>query len=106
MEYGITPENNHEWGSMKPKVGNENHLGPVNPFTLGNAFIEASLKLGWVEVEQLERHRRYYITSKGFDEMGKLGMDLEKTLHYRPPISDQEGHAPSRPHRHHHPRRR
>jgi hypothetical protein len=94
---------------MKSKNGNEDHLGPVNPFTLGNAFIEAALKLKWIEEEQQERLRRYFITSKGFEEMGKLGMDLEKALHYRPSAQSPEGHAHSRTrhHQHHqHPRRR
>lgn len=93
-----------EWGEMKPKNGNEDHLGPVNPFTLGNAFIEAALKLKWIEEEQQERLRRYFITSKGFEEMGNLGMDLEKALHYRPPERSHEGRVQSRTHRHH-PRR-
>jgi len=90
---------------MKPKGGNENHLGPVNPFTLGNAFLEASLKLGWVETEQFERHQRYYITSKGFDEMEKLGMNLQKTLQYRRSESGRESSAPSRPQSHQRSRR-
>jgi hypothetical protein len=91
---------------MKPKGKNEDHLGPVNPFILGNVFIEAALKLAWIEEEQEERQRRYFITSKGFEEMGGLGIDLEKVLQYRPPTSGGESQAPSRTHRHHHPRRR
>ena len=90
---------------MKPKGKNEEHLGPINPFTLGNVFIAAAVKLAWIEEEQEERQRRYFITAKGFEEMGKLGMDLEKVLQYRPPASSEEGHAPSRTHRHHRPRR-
>jgi hypothetical protein len=91
---------------MKPKGKNEDHLGPVNPFILGNVFIEAALKLAWIEEEQEERQRRYFITSKGFEEMANLGMDLEKVLHqYRPPASVKEGQGPARSHRHHHTRR-
>jgi hypothetical protein len=90
---------------MKPKTKKEDHLGPINPFTLGNVFIEAATKLGWIEEEQEERQRRYFITSKGFEEMAELGMDLEKVLHqYRPPAPRQEDHAPARPHRHQHHR--
>ncbi|HVA00641.1 MAG TPA: hypothetical protein VMV34_03200 [Terriglobia bacterium] len=91
---------------MKPKSKKEDHLGPISPFTLGSVFIEAATKLAWIEEEQEERQRRYFITSKGFEEMAKLGMDLEKVLHqYRPLASSPEGQAPARPHRHRHPRR-
>jgi hypothetical protein len=90
---------------MKPKGKNEDHLGPINPFTLGNVFIKAAVKLGWIVEEPQERHRQYFITSKGFEEMAKLGMDLEKALHYRPSAPRQEGHPSARAQRHHHPRR-
>ncbi len=69
---------------MKPKEPLENRIGPVNPFAMGNVFIEAAKKLGWMEEEQVERQRRYFITPKGFAEMEKLGMDLQRVLHYRP----------------------
>ncbi len=91
---------------MEPKGKKTDHLGPINPFTLGSVFIEAVRKLGWVVEEQEERQRRYFITSKGFEEMGKLGMDLERVLHYRASESRQEDKTPSRQHRHHTPRRR
>ena len=80
---------------MKPKEPGEDRIGPVNPFGLGNVFIEAARKLGWVYEEQVDRQRRYYITSKGFAEMEKLGMDLNRVVHYRP-VSQAEG-APPRP---------
>ena len=94
---------------MKQKDKKEDHLGPINPFTLGSVFIEAARKSGWIEEEQEERQRQYFITSKGFEEMTNLGMDIEKVLHqYRPPASRQEDQASTRPHRRHplHPRRR
>jgi hypothetical protein len=91
---------------MKPRGRNEDRLGPVNPFTLGNVFVESALKLAWIEMEQEERHRQYFITSKGFEEMGKLGMDLEKVLHYRPSAPRQEEPLRTRTHRHRHPGRR
>lgn len=90
---------------MKSKNQKEDHLGPINPFTLGSIFIEAAKKLGWIEEEQEERQRRYFITSKGFEEMANLGMDLEKVLHYRPPATQQEHPAQTRPSRHQRHRR-
>ena len=69
---------------MKSKEPQENHIGPVNPFALGNVFIEAAKKLGWMLEEQVERQRRYYITPQGFAEMEKLGLELQRVLHYRP----------------------
>jgi len=79
---------------MKPKEEGD-RIGPVNPFGLGSVFVEAAKKLGWVEEEQVDRQRRYYITSKGFVAMEKLGMDLQRVVHYRP-VSQAEG-APPRP---------
>lgn len=90
---------------MKPKGKIEDHLGPINPFTLGSVFIEAAKKLAWIAEEPHERHRQYYITSKGFEEMEKLGMDLEKVLHYGPPASHPQEPARARTHRHHNSRR-
>jgi hypothetical protein len=69
---------------MKPKEPEENRIGPVNPFALGTVFIEAAKKLGWMDEEQVERQRRYFITPKGFTEMGKLGMDLQNIANYKP----------------------
>lgn len=76
---------------MKAKEAEENRIGPVNPFGLGNVFIEAAKKLGWMEEEQVDRQRRYFITSKGFTEMEKLGMDLQRVVHYRPMTPPPEG---------------
>lgn len=70
---------------MKPKGKDENRLGPVNPFTVGSVFIEAAKKLEWIEEEKTERQRQFFITSKGFEEMTKLGMDLQRALMYRQP---------------------
>jgi hypothetical protein len=84
---------------MKSKGNDENRLGPVNPFTVGNVFIEAAKKLEWIEEDQTERHRQYFITSKGFEEMSKLGMNIERALLYRqPPTEHQRRRAPSHPH--------
>jgi hypothetical protein len=69
---------------MKSKEKEESRIGPVNPFALGNVFIEAAKKSGWMVEEQVERQRRYYITPAGFTEMEKLGMDLQRVAHYRP----------------------
>jgi hypothetical protein len=69
---------------MKPKEPEENRIGPVNPFALGTVFIDAAKKLGWMDEEQVERQRRYFITPKGFAEMGKLGMDLQNIANYKP----------------------
>lgn len=69
---------------MKAKDAKETRIGPVNPFALGGVFIEAAKKLGWMQEEQVERQRRYYITSEGFAEMEKLGMDLQRVVHYKP----------------------
>ncbi|HLY61512.1 MAG TPA: hypothetical protein VKV95_12260 [Terriglobia bacterium] len=69
---------------MKSKDPKENRIGPVNPFALGGVFIEAAKKLGWMQEEQEERQRRYYITPEGFAEMEKLGLDLQRVVHYKP----------------------
>jgi hypothetical protein len=69
---------------MKSKDVKDTHIGPVNPFALGGVFIEAAKKLGWMHEEQEERQRRYYITAEGFAEMEKLGMDLQRVVHYKP----------------------
>jgi len=76
---------------MKSKESEDNRIGPVNPFGLGNVFIEAVKKLGWMVEEQVDRQRRYYITPKGFAEMEKLGMDLQRVIHYRPLTPPAEG---------------
>jgi len=80
---------------MKPKEPHENRIGPVNPFALGGVFIEAAKKMGWMEEEQVERQRRYFITPKGFAEMQKLGMDLQRVAHYKP-MAPQPENASSR----------
>ena len=80
---------------MKSKEKQENRIGPVNPFALGNVFIEAAKKLGWMEEEQVERQRRYYITPKGFTEMGKLGLDLQHIANYKP-MTPRPENTPSR----------
>src|SRR5690242_2115181 len=69
---------------MKSKDAKETRIGPVNPFALGGVFIEAAKKLGWMHEEQEERQRRYYITAEGFTEMEKLGLDLQRVVHYKP----------------------
>jgi len=80
---------------MKSKDAKETRIGPVNPFALGGVFIEAAKKLGWMLEEQEERQRRYYITAEGFTEMEKLGMDLQRVVHYKPMTPLQEN-VPSR----------
>ena len=82
---------------MKPKGKDENRLGPVNPFTVGSVFIEAAKKLEWIEEDHIDRHRQYFITPKGFEEMSKLGMNIERALLYRQPPAEQprRAHAPS-----------
>jgi len=87
---------------MKSKESEDNRIGPVNPFGLGTVFIEAAKKLGWLEEEQVDRQRRYYITPQGFAEMEKLGMDLQRVIHYRPMTPPAEGG----PARHEHPQPR
>ncbi len=80
---------------MKSKGKDENRLGPVNPFSVGSAFVEAARKLEWIEEEKTERHRQYFITSKGFEEMAKLGMNIEKVLLYRQPPEQEQRRASS-----------
>ena len=91
---------------MKSKGKDENRLGPVNPFTVGNVFIEAAKKLEWIEEDQTERHRQYFITSKGFEEMSKLGMNIERALLYRQPPAEHQRRAPSHAHHRSRDRRR
>jgi hypothetical protein len=80
---------------MTPKAKEENRLGPVNPFTVGNVFIEAAKKLEWIEEDKTERHRQYFITPKGLEEMTKLGMNIERALLYRePPAENQRRQMP------------
>ena len=69
---------------MKPQQKEERNIGPVNPFALGAAFLEAAKKLKWVAEERDARQRRYFITPQGFDEMGKLCMDMQQVTRYRP----------------------
>lgn len=90
---------------MKSKSKDENRLGPVNPFTVGSVFIEAAKKLEWIEEEKTERQQQYFITSKGFEEMSKLGMNIERALLYRQPPAEQQHHR-ARPHTHHRSRDR
>lgn len=75
---------------MKPKDKHEDRLGPVNPFTVGNVFIDAAKKLEWIVEDKTERHRQYFITPKGFEEMSKLGMNIERALLYRQPPEEQQ----------------
>lgn len=86
---------------MKPKAQHEERLGPVNPFTVGSVFIEAAKKLEWIVEDKTDRQRQYFITPKGFEEMSKLGMNMERVLLYRQPPAEQprRAHAPS----HHRP---
>ena len=90
---------------MKSKGKDENRLGPVNPFNVGNVFVEAAKKLEWIEEDQTERHRQYFITPKGFEEMTKLGMNIERALLYRQPPSEHQRRAQA-PRPHHQPRNR
>jgi len=82
---------------MNPKGKDKDHLGPVNPFTVGNVFIEAAMKLEWIVEEKTERQRQFYITSKGFEEMSKLGMNIEKALLYREPPAQEARRAHPQP---------
>jgi len=75
---------------MKPKAKHEDRLGPVNPFTVGSVFIDAAKKLEWIVEDKTERHRQYFITPKGFEEMSKLGMNIERALLYRQPPEEQQ----------------
>jgi hypothetical protein len=87
---------------MKPKAKDEERLGPVNPFTVGNVFIDAAKKLEWIVEDTTERHRQYFISPKGFEEMTKLGMNIQRALLYRQPPSEHHRRAPS--HGHHRPK--
>jgi hypothetical protein len=88
----------NKWGYMKPKAKDENRLGPVNPFNVGSAFIEAAKKLEWIVEDKTERHRQYFITPNGFEEMTKLGMNIERALLYRQPPAEQPRRAHARTH--------
>ncbi len=90
---------------MKPKGKDDDRLGPVNPFVVGNVFIEAAKKLEWIEEDKTDRHRQYFITSKGFEEMSKLGMNIERALLYRQLPAEPQRHRPPS-HTHHHSRGR
>jgi hypothetical protein len=91
---------------MTSKSNEENRLGPVNPFTVGSVFVEAAKKLEWIVEDKTERHRQYYITPKGLEEMTKLGMNIERMLLYRQPPAEQHRRTPSPSHTHHRPRDR
>jgi hypothetical protein len=82
---------------MKPKAKDEDRLGPVNPFTVGSVFVEAVKKLEWIVEDKTERHRQYFITPKGFEEMTKLGMNIERVLLYRQPPAEHQRRTPVRP---------
>ena len=82
---------------MKPKGNEQNRLGPVNPFVVGNVVIEAAKKMEWIEEDKTERHRQYFITPKGFEEMTKLGMNIERALLYRQPPAEQQRRTSQRP---------
>ncbi len=89
---------------MTSKSNEENRLGPVNPFTVGSVFVEAAKKLEWIEEDKADRHRQYYITPKGLEEMTKLGMNIERVLLYRQPPAEHHRRTPT--HAHHRPRDR
>ena len=74
---------------MTSKAKHEDRLGPVNPFTVGSVFVEAAKKLEWVVEDTTERHKQYFITPQGFEEMSKLGMNIERILLYRQPPEEQ-----------------
>ena len=78
---------------MTSKGKDQDRLGPVNPFTVGSVFIEAAKKLEWIAEEQVDRQKQYYITPKGFEEMSKLGMNIERALLYRQPPAEQPRRA-------------
>jgi hypothetical protein len=82
---------------MKSKGKDHDRLGPVNPFTVGSVFIEAAKKLEWLEEDKTDRQRQYFITPKGFEEMSKLGMNIERALLYRQPPSEhhRRAHVPA-----------
>ncbi|HET7214499.1 MAG TPA: hypothetical protein VFL79_12975 [Terriglobia bacterium] len=74
---------------MTSKAKHEDRLGPVNPFTVGSVFVEAAKKAEWIVEDTTERHKQYFITPKGFEEMSKLGMNIERVLLYRQPPEEQ-----------------
>ena len=84
---------------MKTKAKHEDRLGPVNPFTVGSVFIEAAKKLEWIVEDKTERQRQYFITPTGFEEMSKLGMNIERALLYRQQPEAQPRRAPRAHHR-------
>jgi DNA-binding PadR family transcriptional regulator len=83
---------------MTSKAKHEDRLGPVNPFTVGSVFVEAAKKLEWVVEDTTERHKQYFITPKGFEEMSKLGMNIERILLYRQPPEEQRQHRQQQQH--------
>ena len=83
---------------MKPKAKHEDRLGPVNPFTVGSVFIDAAKKLEWIVEDKTERHKQYFISPKGFEEMSKLGMNIERALLYREPPEEGRQHRQAQQH--------
>jgi len=75
---------------MTSKAKHEDRLGPVNPFTVGSVFVETAKKLEWIVEDTTERHKQYFITPKGFEEMSKLGMNIERVLLYRQPPEEHQ----------------
>jgi hypothetical protein len=58
-------------------------LIPINPFALGGAFLERSIRLGWVTKHRADGRTTYFLTPSGTIELEKLGIDTTKVRSYR-----------------------
>jgi hypothetical protein len=57
-------------------------LIPINPFALGGAFLEKSIKLGWVRKHRETGRTTYFLTPDGAVELEKFGIDTSKVRSY------------------------
>jgi len=53
-------------------------LTPINPFALGGAFLEKSIRLGWVTKQREEGRTTYFLTPNGSVELEKFGIDTSR----------------------------
>ena len=56
---------------------------PINPFALGGAFLEKSIKLGWVTKHREAGRTTYFLTPHGTVELEKFGIDTAKVRSHR-----------------------
>ena len=75
---GISEEDDKRWHKEKkiPQENFESDSQSVNPYVIGDGFLNYCIDKGWLRQEGKGRNSRYYIIETGKEELRKFGLKL------------------------------